>query len=373
VSEIDVATARTQVRVARAMRQFPALDQAMASGDVSYAKARVLAAYLSPANVDDLLAIAETTPAGRLGAAIAAWSQRNDNPDTIRRRQHEARSVTWRTEPDGMVVLTARLTPDTAGAVCAAIDTSVTRNHAPAGAPLTHQRADALVALVTDGGGSVTAELVVHVNAEGNTLTDGTPLSDHAVASLLPYSFVSLLLHDNQGRPIDASPPTPTPHPPPTTRPRPDRPRMPPTRLPRHHLPPVRPHPALHPGRTHRAHQPPTPLRSPQPGPYRRRPMTMTDTTMTDTTMTELSFTLMPEVKKRRRGATRVSSKHQVTIPVDALRAAGVEVGDRLVARADGPGRIVFEREADVVADLAGALTGAFEPGELNELREEWG
>ena len=204
--DIDVGTARTQVRVARAMRQFPALDQAMATGDVSYAKARVLAAYLTVANVDDLLGIAAATPAGRLGAAIAAWSQRNDDPDTIRRRQHDARSVTWRTEPDGMVVLTARLTPDTAGAVCAVIDTSVTRNHAPAGASLTHQRADALVTLVTDGGGSVTAELVVHVRADGNTLTDGTPLSDHAVTALLPEGFVSLLLHDNQGRPIDASP-----------------------------------------------------------------------------------------------------------------------------------------------------------------------
>ena len=62
---IDVATARTQVRVARVMRQFPALDQAMASGDVSYAKARVLAAYLTVANVDDLLGIAAATPAGR--------------------------------------------------------------------------------------------------------------------------------------------------------------------------------------------------------------------------------------------------------------------------------------------------------------------
>jgi hypothetical protein len=204
--DIEVATARTQVRVARAMRQFPALDQAMATGDVSYAKARVLAAYLTSANVDDLLGIAATTPAGRLGAAIAAWSQRNDDPDAIRRRQHEARSVSWRTEPDGMVVLTARLTPENAGAVCAAIDTTVTRNHAPAGACLAHQRADALVALMTDGGGSVTAELVIHVNAEGNTLTDGTPLSDHAVAGLLPDAFISLLLHDNQGRPIDASP-----------------------------------------------------------------------------------------------------------------------------------------------------------------------
>jgi hypothetical protein len=92
------------------MRQFPTLDQAMAAGDVSYAKARVLAAYLTEANVDALL-------------AIAAWSQRNDDPDTIRRRQHEARSV-----------------------------------------------------------------------------------SDRAVTALLPEAFVSLLLHDNQGRPIEASP-----------------------------------------------------------------------------------------------------------------------------------------------------------------------
>jgi bifunctional DNA-binding transcriptional regulator/antitoxin component of YhaV-PrlF toxin-antitoxin module len=67
-----------------------------------------------------------------------------------------------------------------------------------------------------------------------------------------------------------------------------------------------------------------------------------------------------------------VSSKHQITIPVAALRAAGVEAGERLVARADGPGRIVFEREVDVVDELAGCLTGTYEPDELADLRDEW-
>lgn len=67
-----------------------------------------------------------------------------------------------------------------------------------------------------------------------------------------------------------------------------------------------------------------------------------------------------------------MSSKHQVTIPVDALRAAGLHVGERLVAHADGPGRIVFEREDDVLAQSAAALTGTYEPGELNSLRDEW-
>ncbi len=89
--DIEISTARTQVRVARTMRQYPALDAAMGSGDISYAKARVLASCLTEDNADALLDIAERTPAGRLGAAIAAWSQRNENPQDIRRRRHPTR------------------------------------------------------------------------------------------------------------------------------------------------------------------------------------------------------------------------------------------------------------------------------------------
>ena len=80
----------------------------------------------------------------------------------------------------------------------------------------------------------------------------------------------------------------------------------------------------------------------------------------------------MSEVKKRRRGASRISSKHQITIPVDALRGAGLKVGERVVAHVEGPGRIVLEREADVVEAYAGAMTGLYEPGELDTLRDEW-
>jgi hypothetical protein len=192
------------------MRDHPALDAAMATGDVSYAKARVLAPYLTPANATALIGIAETTPAGRLGAAIAAWSQRNDDPDTISRRQHEARSTSWRTEPDGMIVVTHRFTPETGGAYCAAIDAQVTRSCAPAGASphpsLAQQRADATCALITNGGTNVQTEVVVHVREDGNTLSDGTPLTDHAVTALLPDAFVSLLIHDHARQPIDASP-----------------------------------------------------------------------------------------------------------------------------------------------------------------------
>lgn len=80
----------------------------------------------------------------------------------------------------------------------------------------------------------------------------------------------------------------------------------------------------------------------------------------------------MREVKKRRRGTSRVSAKHQVTIPVEALRSAGLAAGDRLTAQADGPGRVVLQRAEDVLEEHAGALTGVWEPGEVARLRDEW-
>lgn len=207
VCGIEVVTARAQVRVARAMRAHPVLDAAMADGDVSYAKARVLVPHLSDANVHALVELARFTPAARLGGAIATWSRRHEDPDEIDRRHHRERSVSWRTEPDGMVAITARLPPEEAAAVIAVVDREVMAARAPAGASLRQQRADALVRTATSGGGAVTAEVVIHVRGdEPCRLADGTPLSDHAVAGLLDDAFVSLLLYDAARRPIDASP-----------------------------------------------------------------------------------------------------------------------------------------------------------------------
>lgn len=85
-----------------------------------------------------------------------------------------------------------------------------------------------------------------------------------------------------------------------------------------------------------------------------------------------LTLTFMTEVKKRRRGATTISSKNQITIPAEALRNAGLEAGDRVVAHADGAGRVILEREHDVIAEFAGALTGTYDTDELDDLRSEW-
>ncbi len=77
-------------------------------------------------------------------------------------------------------------------------------------------------------------------------------------------------------------------------------------------------------------------------------------------------------VKNMARRSSTVSSKHQITIPADAFRGAGLQVGDKLEAHADGPGRVVLERAHDPVADYAGALTGAWDDDSLDRLRAEW-
>lgn len=81
----------------------------------------------------------------------------------------------------------------------------------------------------------------------------------------------------------------------------------------------------------------------------------------------------MEKVKDRRqRGRTRVSRKHQATIPVGALRRAGLKPGDELQVEAAGPGRITLRRARDVIARYAGSLTGLYPNGYLARLRREW-
>jgi bifunctional DNA-binding transcriptional regulator/antitoxin component of YhaV-PrlF toxin-antitoxin module len=69
---------------------------------------------------------------------------------------------------------------------------------------------------------------------------------------------------------------------------------------------------------------------------------------------------------------TRISSKNQITIPVRALRDAGLRPGDEVSVEARAPGRIDVYRAGDVIAEFAGDLTGVYEPGYLEKLRDEW-
>lgn len=80
----------------------------------------------------------------------------------------------------------------------------------------------------------------------------------------------------------------------------------------------------------------------------------------------------MREVRDRQRGFTRISAKHQATIPVQALRDAGLQAGDEVRVVADGRGRLLLELDLNIVERHAGSLPGVYAAGELATLRDEW-
>ena len=70
---------------------------------------------------------------------------------------------------------------------------------------MAEQRADALVLLFLGLPVDITTEVVLHVRGDGNTFNDGTPITTNAIARQLDDSFIRLLIHDAEGRPIDAT------------------------------------------------------------------------------------------------------------------------------------------------------------------------
>lgn len=70
------------------------------------------------------------------------------------------------------------------------------------------------------------------------------------------------------------------------------------------------------------------------------------------------------------KGVPRISSKNQVTLPVDALRETGLKAGDDVVIEVELPDKIVVRRR--VVRDFEGAIgifDGLYPPDYLEKLR----
>jgi bifunctional DNA-binding transcriptional regulator/antitoxin component of YhaV-PrlF toxin-antitoxin module len=67
----------------------------------------------------------------------------------------------------------------------------------------------------------------------------------------------------------------------------------------------------------------------------------------------------------------RISSKHQVTLPVESLRAAGLKPGDQVTIEPEGKDRIVVYRADPDLSKALGVFDGLYEPGYLDRLRSE--
>jgi bifunctional DNA-binding transcriptional regulator/antitoxin component of YhaV-PrlF toxin-antitoxin module len=68
-----------------------------------------------------------------------------------------------------------------------------------------------------------------------------------------------------------------------------------------------------------------------------------------------------------------ISRKNQLTLPIEALRAAGLEPGDDVRVQVVGPGRLELVRAGELVDEFAGVFDATVYPdGYLDELRREW-
>jgi len=65
----------------------------------------------------------------------------------------------------------------------------------------------------------------------------------------------------------------------------------------------------------------------------------------------------------------RISSKNQVTLPVETLERAGLSSGDDVLIEAEGPNRIVVQRRPSNPREALGVFDGLYAAGYLDELR----
>ncbi len=210
VAQVEASTAREWIRIGRCLRTLPASADAFENGELSYSKVRTLTRVATAENEAELVELARTVSASDLGRAIAAWLQRNGEPEAIEHDQQARRAIRWRNDPDGMLSFTVRVPPLLGGVFVAALTArvmkSAPRKQADGTWPtLAQQYADAFEAILSDGAGSVRSEIVIHVRGDGAAMDDGTPIPLSVIERIAPGSTLRAMIHDAEGKPINVS------------------------------------------------------------------------------------------------------------------------------------------------------------------------
>src|SRR5207302_1843521 len=110
---LDLGAARERVRVARALGTLPLLAQALAKGELSYAKVRALTRVATPETEARLLAVGRAGTADHVERIVRGWRRMDRNAEIAEaKQQHVHRALHVYQDEDGMVVVRGRLAPE---------------------------------------------------------------------------------------------------------------------------------------------------------------------------------------------------------------------------------------------------------------------
>lgn len=242
---IDMGAAREKVRVARALESLPKITAAMQRGELSYSKVRALTRVATEATEDDLLMTARHGTAQHVENLVRHFRHALDAEELGREaRQQKNRSVTWKYDDDGSLILKARLPAEIGAMVLKALDAAMEQMPAQADDPAAEvvgvfprdslsvtaetptgklpraaRRADALGAVAESFmqhgleamSGGDKHQIVIHVSAEtlrdaeaGRCeIEDGPGVSAETCRRLACDCSLVHLTEDNDGNPLD--------------------------------------------------------------------------------------------------------------------------------------------------------------------------
>ncbi len=119
---LDLGAARERVRVARALGTLPLLAEALARGELSYAKVRALTRVATPETEARLLTVGRAGTAAHVERIVRGWrcvDRRAEARET--KHRHASRALRVYQDEDGMVVLKGRLEPEVGALVIQAL------------------------------------------------------------------------------------------------------------------------------------------------------------------------------------------------------------------------------------------------------------
>src|SRR6185436_17760141 len=123
---IAMGAAREKIRVARALENLPKISAAMACGKLSYSKTREITRVASAETEDYLLMIAEHGTAQHVEKLVRAYRRCQEAEELSREaRQQQSRSVMYRHDDDGSLIVNARLPAEAGVRFMKALDVAV--------------------------------------------------------------------------------------------------------------------------------------------------------------------------------------------------------------------------------------------------------